>query len=1343
MIANSYVAAEDGENLLTFTQPIQLGNSSLTLGSGIILKPMPYEDDVIAGGSKLVNVNGSAVAKKTALTINGYQYERALEVDQESPEEGMDRHYDNRVILGGNMVEIAKKDNMQADQNFSSSITTEETSLTINGGMITDPVVGGSVAHNFHERQDGEILEGFTNAQVSVIDKKTNVVINGGTFKSFNPEDESAQDIYAGGAALGLNTTSTIDEANLTINGGMFYGNVFAGSYVEDAGIANVKKSTITINNGEINGSIVAGGECESECVTDTAQDNLGKSTVENVTLNLRGGKVGGILLGGVNQDSVLAAPVKQAVLNYYGGEITRPTISDTAEGVESGIDAIAENATINLYADLTSDVLADAQSNVTIQGNQHTLNGDLSAIDNATLTINNVNFSKKQSLTVGRLGEHQQGTINLANDQAMRLDNLTFKGTAAGQFNLTKGELSGVLKIDGDSNVNLTGATYTSQDLANDLIITAGKNGKLVLKENGVIKTLANQLFNDGEATKAENLDTLAVKDEVNNKINFAGGTVKLEDSKYAFNYAKKAKEVFSAGNSRQSTLTFTGELTDKALQVSQAAELGNEMALDSATANTSKANLIVGSNAATEVSAVQESAENVNNGFNVGKLNLAADSTLVAINNLQEVTLGGSEGGEVLVVNNQANTDLQVFVGSGNQNKGGLNVGNTSVDETTALTLTANVILTSDSQLTSRGKTTINGDVVVDNSSIAVANGTLTLAENKTLTTKGTSTFTGNIHTDNLKVDQQDTAAIINIGSTGAAGKAGKVTAKNVDLNGGILFLDPIWQNGQTIADGTAFATNSVNNTKVVVGNNAVFVYGTDTQTAYNTFNQTGLTWGDNATLSAAYLSGSLDLAANSLVIDPTAQSTSGANYGTLKLADNSLLMIDGAKVNGSQTAALTNVSSAEVAANAHLYLANVNDGETYHIMSGTQVETNNSWYVAEESDAPANISTYQALYKLVGATGNNATKLSLVAKLQKANAIYGNSLLMPDVIDNTLANHTDTPLKGFFDKAMNSQINATQAAQIDAFNSAAAMSVLGKSSYGTYKAATLINDSVVEHLRVDDREYGNNVWLRYLHSNEDINNVNSVIAENSQATHHGLVLGADLYRHAKNSAGVALSYLHSKYDSLTLASHTKNKAKYIGLSAYGRTEIAGLALLADASYFNGKNSLNQYNSGERLTGTQRTAAISLGATVEKTVAFANDHTLTPYVGVRYLHLDSSNYRNNLGLNYRQDQQDLWLLPVGVKYQAAFTSGDWLFKPSVELGYTWNSGDRQAKQTVAYQGVTNSFNYNIVDKGNFVSKVGFDAKQGQFVYSLGYEYQKGRHVKANRYVANVSYQF
>ena len=110
---------------------------------------------------------------------------------------------------------------------------------------------------------------------------------------------------------------------------------------------------------------------------------------------------------------------------------------------------------------------------------------------------------------------------------------------------------------------------------------------------------------------------------------------------------------------------------------------------------------------------------------------------------------------------------------------------------------------------------------------------------------------------------------------------------------------------------------------------------------------------------------------------------------------------------------------------------------------------------------------------------------------------------------------------------------------------------------------------------------------------------------------------------------------------------------------------------------------------------------------------------------------------------MSYDADDQNLWLLPVGVTYSAEVQSGDWTVKPVAEVGYVWTMGDRDTDMTVSLNGAADSFGFETADSGSFIGRLGIEAEKANVTYGLGYEYQKGDTVKANKWMANLTFSF
>lgn len=96
--------------------------------------------------------------------------------------------------------------------------------------------------------------------------------------------------------------------------------------------------------------------------------------------------------------------------------------------------------------------------------------------------------------------------------------------------------------------------------------------------------------------------------------------------------------------------------------------------------------------------------------------------------------------------------------------------------------------------------------------------------------------------VETDTLVGTQ---GAIVYVGDNSTAGS---LSAKETTLNGGHMFLDPIWKNGGTIGDASKAAlvfTSGVDGL-LTVGRNSVLTLGTENTTwADSVFATSGLIW------------------------------------------------------------------------------------------------------------------------------------------------------------------------------------------------------------------------------------------------------------------------------------------------------------------------------------------------------------------------------------------------------------------------------------------------------------------------------------------------------------------
>ena len=442
--------------------------------------------------------------------------------------------------------------------------------------------------------------------------------------------------------------------------------------------------------------------------------------------------------------------------------------------------------------------------------------------------------------------------------------------------------------------------------------------------------------------------------------------------------------------------------------------------------------------------------------------------------------------------------------------------------------------------------------------------------------------------------------------------------------------------------------------------------------------------------------------------------------------KAVINGDVVIDTDEVTG---AAITANNSATLSSSSNIILANVETGDvlTTKLFDGTasNVDELNSKAVSQMK------------------TDNLMQTVTLDDNKNLVIGVADASEVLPDVaigsiITGLTANNVHN---AFFDDVLKS---GDVAKASEALNSVANMGELAGVNHGTYSMSNAMTDAVAHHLSLATHgEQDKDIWAHYIHNKEDIDGMNFGGVDGSyEAQYNGIVIGSDLYKNGKTTAGIALSYADGNINGSNSASSTKNDAEYYGASLYGRIDNGNSAILGDISYMHSDNDITQHNSGNEITASADADAFSIGIRAEQAYE-AGAGKFVPYAGIRYMHLGAGNYTNSLGMEYDADDQNLWLLPVGVTYSAEVQSGDWTIKPVAEVGYVWTMGDRDTDQTVSLNGAADTFGFETADSGSFIGRLGIEAEKASVTYGLGYEYQKGDTVKANKWMANLTFSF
>ena len=1172
-----------------------------------------------------------------------------------------------------------------------------------------------------------------------------------GSDKTITGEELTGQNVIVPGefqkSGYDLTVTGAYTIGKLDISGESAVnlnvaGNINGGIYMHSG-----DELSLTTNNANIKGSVkITGGVAyfNGGSIVSGKPYEIGEG--KYLQEDIRVTDQSGLIAQNVDITGDVMAEDLDSFVEINGGSVSEveyyKVVGDHSEDRHIAVDGDG------FITDGYTEVHAEMGGKVTV--NNAVLNTGVSAFgEGSVVTVNNSSITTK-----GSIFAYEGGKIYL-------------NGDADTVYSLNDEQVFVALddSKDGESDaglIEINGGTLKAKNLRylvseNNTLIAVAINegdkvveGGIVLQGSGVIETEAGQIF----ANSIDGTNVLASDnsgDVTNTAIKYVGGTLKLTDEKYSLNYLQSAKTALgSLGYDSATKVAMTGDLITNEgtniINVDDIASIGDDFELDKVTVNADKnlLNLLVGSESANVNIDDAVVEDKVANGFSAGKLNLAANSTGMIITNGENVTLGGIADDNNLITVDGVVTDVKVVVGITQDNvvsdkTGSFTIGNSLATSDTVYKLTGSVTVNEGSALNVNGQTTVTGGVELNSGSVNVGNGTL---ETTNVTANGNSTITGTAKVDTLTGASD---AVINVGNKY---KAGNVTVTNAELNGATVFLDPTWVDGAEITDASKMAVAGKDgkvtlNGKYVVGENSVMSFGVDNnEKAQETFAKTGLTWGgeEEAIIAGLYINGSVNVADGAVVVDGEQTAAPDASAapanGTFTAAANSVVMVDGTTIIGTNDAAVTGATKVEVADSSKLYIDGAENGETYHVIAGVDTD---GW-------ANANIISDNALLVFNGDGNTGDKKFDVTAKYQSVNNVYGdNAVVIDSIVDKTLkVKDEGDKAFDFFNAAANSKINATKDAQIAAFNSAANMGELAGVNHGTYSMSNAMTDAVAHHLSLATHgEQDKDIWAHYIHNKEDIDGMDFGGVDGSyEAQYNGIVVGSDLYKNGKTTAGIALSYADGNINGSNIASSTKNDAEYYGASLYGRIDNGDSAILGDISYMHSDNDITQNNSGHEITASADADAFSIGIRAEQAYK-AGAGKFVPYAGIRYMHLGAGDYSNSLGMEYNADDQNLWLLPVGVTYSAEVQSGDWTVKPIAEVGYVWTMGDRDTDQTVSLNGASDTFGFETADSGSFIGRLGIEAEKADVTYGLSYEYQKGDTVKANKWMANLTWSF
>lgn len=1335
----------------------------------------------------------------------------------------------NTTILGGTKIAgvvgggVAENYGTAAGK-VSSSVT--ESQLTISGGTIDALRYGAQISDDGETASKAAVVGGGvasakgTGGDVTSSVTTANTTINGGTING---------NVFAGGMADGTSAMANVTNANLTISGNAdIQGNIHAGGYALNSGTATVEKATVTFDGNSSFADKVFGQGHTEESGTATVNESTLAFTNYNGTFN---GQVVGFTKLDVAEGSTLQLDTLSTgtAAGDDAGVFNNNALTLTGGGVVSAAEVVADKGlTVDSLATLTSsNIEVTGTGAVAVKG---TLNatGTVATTDKTDINVAKggiLNVTTDTALGTGFVGADlaNGGTVNLTGttDSELTVTDLQNKfgkqgvinagdNTVTGMFTADTAISSGTVSIDDIINSNIaTNETKT-------LVVTGVESSDTL---NGAWKGVE---FAEGGSHLTVNTGTLQLTGDtadfavVDGGVVFANSdsTLMLGDTGTANSGLIKGNVTFSNDASTSNmTLLVTGN-QDAAFVVDGNIDghngtKGQLLAQGGATL-TANGNITAGTITA-DGSTIQAAGSEADPAVAAGDIvatNITAQNggVVAAAGSVTATTVKLDNGGlqaERDITLGGAVTDANgaLVAKTGNINASGHDLtqsddgqlslvaqqGTISAKDITATNVAAKKLTASGAVAVDGGELNLTGTGAADASTVAslkLTNGTQAVIEGS------------------LKLDGANKTLTVGTGDDTVGGTT--LSAQHIDLNGGMLLVDPTWVLASSnvavkdlsALDGTSADPTLVNGS-VGVGRNSYLALRTDDLTwlpgvVGNYTKGVGLS--KDGITAALGVFDSIKIAdTEGLVVDGGLTGTASGELlhdavsvatDTAEFAKNSLLVVNGANIYGDKAAISFEITGTlKVAEGAKLLVTDAVAGQAYTIVDKVDKSASSlkGW------DAAATTTDMISLGKVD--FDDTGTKVTTKASRNDAHTVFPNlSDGMANAVNDLYTGHdgaageprwdyadVDSADMGvrFLSRATDNHfLGADKDAAAATIESAARIAFAGAVPQMTKMASDAGSNAVVNRLGfanpadgaqamdaegkiVDRNTTGFALWIAPLWQSQhgwgmEADNLDYGFNGNLG----GVSLGADYTFENAIRAGITFNigggYAESSGGDLN---STENRMSFWGLGAYAGWNYENFGLMADVSYTSTWNDLKQDMDSRMgmgdLEADVQASAISAGLRAEYKLE-TSVLDVIPHIGVRYMSLNTWGFdaESNGGTVLEGDgfHQDIWTFPVGVTFTKDFTlDSGWSFKPSIDFSVIPAAGDIKAKQDVAFTGLPGSYEVEtqMMDYLTWQGGVGLEMGNDTMSFGVNYTLQAGQHTTGHGVFGSFRYEF
>ncbi|WP_418237656.1 autotransporter domain-containing protein [Desulfovibrio sp.] len=1255
------------------------------------------------------------------------------------------------AVVGGSMAKAEKDGKATATVEGNSSVT-------VNNATSLAGVVGGGLAENLGTTSSAATATaGVTTASLTI---DGNATVNGIIYKGNDAGNTSPSAAVIGGGLAysqnGSKATASVKTASTTINGGTINGDVYAGGMADGTGgTANVETANLTIKGGNINGDVYAGGYAR----------NGGTATVAKATVTFDGNSSFAKTVQGNN-----ATNSTLAFTNYNGA----------FNGLVAGFDQldVAEGSTLQLATLSTGEAGKDDKAGVfnnkalTLAGAGNVEAEAVNVVADKGLSVKNGTLTVTESLKSAQDGNSTNG-INVSDNGVLRAaNNLLVKNEgsisiADGLKALYLGQ-GGTLAVTGLSSIS----TADMKDY-HSVLVAANSTG-LIKYENADITisdgdqaTPGNLNGSVAEQTGALLTDTTVeygapgYTDTTTINGNYGAETVLISNAADGDHTVNLNGDLTLLGDGKN-LITVKGEGTPKLSTVNVSG--GKALNLGSAAAPSQggtlgEAHIMLGNGSSLNAVAGNYTVGAVTGAGGVVSSSAGGSLVVDAIGDIHNVGAVKASQGSIHSKDN-IHTDTLTIEGGAVSSGSDIYVAQTVKDMNGTLTATGDINL-HEGAANAQGQIVTDGDLILGGDITKAADGQLTLlaqqgtieaanisatnvaakklaasgavaVDGGTLNLTGTGTATADASTvDSLTLTngtQADIAGSLQLAinktltvGTGDDTVGGTtLSAKHINLNDGMLLVDPAWglasSNVAVESMGTAPATDDVIvNGRVGVGQNSYLALGTaDTgwlpgvvgnYTKGVGLSETGITAAlgvfkgiEIADGKALVVNGGLmDTATNTALTN----AVTGAAANSATFAANSLLVVNGANIYGDKAAiSFATTGTLSVAEGAKLLVTDAVAGQTYTIVGNVNDPTPAlaGWKNNGMTSTTDMISLGDAVF--TPGTGATTGKVTTSAVRNDAHTVFPNlSDGMANAVNDLYTGHAgaagqpnwdyadvDSDQMGvrFLSRATDNRfLGADKNAAAESIESAARIAFAGAVPQMTKMASDAGTNAVVNRLGfadpadgaqamdaegkiVDRNTTGFALWIAPLWQSQhgwgmDADSMDYGFNGNLG----GVSLGADYTFENAIRAGITFNigggYAESSGGDL---SSTDNRMNFWGLGAYAGWNYENFGVMADVSYTSTWNQLKQdldsrLGMGNKLEADVQASAISAGLRAEYLLQ-TSAMDIIPHIGVRYMSLNTWGYdvdtHGGTVLEGDSLHQDIWTFPIGVTFSKDF---------------------------------------------------------------------------------------